>query len=64
MHLWMVICRVPFLGFLGHYDLDLVSRVSIKSGAYLLYSLSYESQIWFMDASLAGDMLCTIFGSL
>ena len=37
---------------------DLVSRIDIRSGGYLLYPLSWESQIWCMDASLDGDMLC------
>ena len=42
---------------------DLVSRIGIESGAYLLHSLRQESQIWCMDASFDGDMSCTIFGS-
>ena len=42
---------------------DLVSRISV-SGAYLLYYLRLESQIWCMDASLVGDMSRTICGSL
>ena len=36
VHLWTVECRVLFM---GHCDLDLVYRVGIESGAYLLYSL-------------------------
>ena len=47
--------------FLGHCDLDLVSRI-IMSGAFPLYYLRLESKIWFMDASLYGDMSGTIFG--
>ena len=39
---------------------DLISKLGIKSGAYLLYSLRQESQIWCMDASLDGGMSCTI----
>ena len=39
--------------FFGHCDLDLVSRI-IVSGAYLLYHLRQDSQIWCMDASLDG----------
>ena len=34
------------------------------SGAYLLYSLRYESQIWCVDASWDGGVSHTIFGSL
>ena len=49
--------------FWGHCDVDLVSRL-IVSGAYLLYYLKKESQIWYVDASLNGDMLRTIFRSL
>ena len=47
----------------GHYDLDLFSRMTV-SGAFLLYYLRYESQIWCMDASLDGDMSRTILGHL
>ena len=36
----------------------------IVSGAYLLYYLRCESQIWCNDASLDGDMSQTIFRSL
>ena len=39
--------------FLGHCDL--ISE-SIMSGAYLIYYLREESQIWCMDASLDADM--------
>ena len=58
----MTECHVPVL---GHHDLHLylVSRI-IVSGAYLLYNLRYDYQIWCMDASLDGDMSHTIFGSL
>ena len=41
---------------------DRVFRICIESGAYLLYSLRKGSQSWCMDASLNGDMLCTILG--
>ena len=34
------------------------------SGAYLLYSLRQESQIWCVDASWDGGVSRTIFGSL
>ena len=40
---------------LGHCDLDIFSRI-IVSGAYIVYYLGLESQIWCMDASLDGDM--------
>ena len=40
---------------------DLVIRI-IMSGAYLLYYLRLEFQIWCMDASLDGDMSQTILG--
>ena len=43
---------------------DLFSRISIKSGANLLYSWCLESQVWCIDASLDNDMLSTIFGML
>ena len=49
--------------FWGHCDLGLISRI-IVSGAYLLYHLRLESQIWYVDAFLDGDMSHTIFGSL
>ena len=42
---------------------DLVLRI-IVSGAYLLYSLSEEFQIWCVDASWNSGVSCTIFGSL
>ena len=42
---------------------DLVLRI-IVSGAYLLYSLSEEFQIWSVDTSWDSGVLCTIFGSL
>ena len=46
MHIEIVKCLVIFS---GHYDLDLdlVSRI-IVSGAYLLYYLKKESQIWYV----------------
>ena len=44
---------------LGHYDLDLFSRI-IVSGAYIIYYLGLESQFCCMDASLDGDMSQTI----
>ena len=40
---------------------DLVSRISIESGAYLQYSLSQLFQIWCVDASCVGGGLRTIF---
>ena len=47
---------------LGHYDLDLVSRI-IVFGAYLLYYLRYrESHICCFDASWDNGVLLTIFG--
>ena len=39
----------------------LVSRI-IVSGAYLLFYLYFESQIWCMDASSNGGKLRTILG--
>ena len=42
---------------------DLVLRI-VVSGAYLLYSLSEEFQIWCVDASWDSGVSCTIFGSL
>ena len=43
---------------------DLVSRNCIESGAYLLYSLRYEFQIWCVDKSWDGEVWHPIFGSL
>ena len=45
--------------FLGHCDLDLVSRIMV-AGEYSMYYLREESQIWCMDASLDADMSHTI----
>ena len=59
MHLWMLICFVPFLGHCLSYDL--VSRI-IVSGAFLLYYLMYESQIQCVDSSWDGGSLHTILG--
>ena len=42
---------------------DLVLRI-IVSGAYLLYSLSEEFQIWCVDASWDDEVSRTIIGSL
>ena len=42
---------------------DLVFRI-IVSGAYILYYLRYESQIWCVDASWDDEVSCTIIGSL
>ena len=39
---------------------DLVLRI-IVSGAYLLYSLIEEFQIWCVDASWDSGVSCTIF---
>ena len=40
---------------------DLVSRI-IVSGAYLLYYLMKESQIWCVDSSWDGGVVHTILG--
>ena len=60
MHLWMVECHIPFS---GHCDLDagLVFRI-IVSGAYIVYYLRYESQIWCVDSSWDGGVVHTILG--
>ena len=42
---------------------DLVFRI-IVSGAYLLYYLRWESQIWCVDASCDDEVSRTIIGSL
>ena len=42
---------------------DLVFRI-ILSGAYLLYYLRKESQIWCVDASWDDEVSRTIIGSL
>ena len=49
--------------FWGHCDLDLLSRI-IMSGAFFVYYLKEQCQIWCMDASLGDDMSCTILRSL
>ena len=43
---------------------DLVSRNCIESGAYLLYYLRKEFQIWCVNASWDDGVSHTIFGSL
>ena len=61
MHVWMTKCCVSSL---GHCDRDLISRSGIESGAYLLYSLRWEFQIWCKNASWNGCVSHTIFWSL
>ena len=65
MHHGMVEWRMPSL---GHCVLDLisdlVSRICIESGAYLLYSLSWEFQIWSMNTFCHEGVSRIIFGSL
>ena len=41
---------------------DLVSRNCIESGAYLLYSLSQEFQLWCVNTSLDDRVSHTILG--
>ena len=44
---------------------DLVSRINIKSGAYLLFFfLRQEFQIWCVDESMDGRVSHSIFGSM
>ena len=43
---------------------DLVSINCIESGAYLLYSLRYEFQIWCVNASWEDGVSHDIFGIL
>ena len=43
---------------------DLISRNCIESGAYLLYSLRIEFQIWCVNASWDEGVSHTIFGPL
>ena len=52
-HLWVTVTLTS----------DLVFR-KIVSGAYLLYYLMYESQIWCVDATFDGGESHTILGSL
>ena len=40
---------------------DLVSRI-IVSGAYLLYYLMQESQIWYLDSTWDGRVVYSILG--
>ena len=42
---------------------ELVFRI-IMSGAYLLYYLRYESQIWCLGEYLDGGVSCTFYGLL
>ena len=62
IHLEMTGCHIPYLGQCD-LDSDLVLRI-IVSGAYLLYFLSEEIQIWSVDASWDSGVSCTVFGSL
>ena len=62
VHLGMTGCHIPFLVTVTLTS-DLVLRI-IVSGAYLLYSLSEEFQIWCVDASWDRGVSCFIFGSL
>ena len=70
MHIEIAKCLVIFSGHYG-LDLDLVFRI-IVSGAYLLYYLRKESQIWYLeesqvwylDASWDDKASRTILGSL
>ena len=55
----MTECLAPFF---GHCGLDLVSRISV-SGAYLLYYLTYESQMLRVDASNDGGVPHYHFGA-
>ena len=41
---------------------ELVFRI-IMSGAYLLYNLRYESQIWCLGAYLDGGVSCIFMGN-
>ena len=43
---------------------DLVSRIGIESGAYLLYFLRHKFQIWFVDAYWGRRVSRPIFGAL
>ena len=43
------------------FDLDPILRI-IVSGAYLIYYLREESQIWCMDTSLDADVSYIILG--
>ena len=63
MHLGMEECPVSFWVTVTLTS-DLVSRIGIEAGAYLLYSLRKKSQSWCIDASLDGDMSCPISESL
>ena len=46
------------------FSSDLVSRISIESGAYLLYSLRKEFQILCVNASWDGGVSHVFFWSL
>ena len=54
---------MPSLSHCG-LDLNLVSRISIESGAYLPLTFRQEFQIWCVYASWDGEVSHTIFGSL
>ena len=58
MHLWMVICRA-LIWVTVTLTFDLVSRI-IVSGAYLLYYLRNESQIWLVVSSWDGGVVQSI----
>ena len=55
MHHWMVTCRAPFKVTLAY---DTVSRI-IVSGAYCIYDLRWEAQVWCVDSSLDGGVVYT-----
>ena len=59
----MTKCHVPSFGYCDH-DSDLVYRIHIEFGTYLLNSLRQEVQIWSVNASLDGGVSHTILGSL
>ena len=55
-HLWVIVTLILIS--------DLVSRIYIVSGTYLLYYLRSESQIWCVDASLDNGVSHIIYWSL
>ena len=62
MYLERTECDIPFRVTVT-LNSDLVLRI-IVFGAYLLYSLRQENQIWCVYASWDGGVSLTIFGSL
>ena len=61
---WQRVAHHPSVPVALTLTSDLVSRNCFESGAYLLYSLRWELQIWCVNASWDGGVSHTYFKSL